>query len=215
MPAAGSPSDRPIALPTPLASPGSGGAPSSRPAVALSPGRSLVVPEGSRYDTTNVGAGAARLLVATFAVPQAPGGATLVPDALPFDVTAETLAGGLATEVRPGPAILSLERAALARNARLSAAGTEGPTLVFSEAGRLSVAATGGGWVRRGADGMSVAADEAVLAAGDGALLHPGGLAALWNADDGPAVALVVTLRPVAGAMAPAAPRGYSEGQGA
>jgi predicted SnoaL-like aldol condensation-catalyzing enzyme len=162
----------------------------------LSAGRSLAVPAGARVEATNVGAGAMRLLVVTFAVPNNPGGAPPVAAPPTPGVISQTLAGGMATDLPIGPALLTLEQITLARSASLSLSSVEGPALLALDSGRLDLAAWGRAWVQRGSDGGSIATDEARLAAGDGLQLHPGGLSVLSNASDEAAVALVLTIRP-------------------
>ncbi len=164
--------------------------------VTLSVGRSLVMSPGNRMEATNSGAHVAQALVVTFDVPRSPGGAPPEPELSSPSVVEKLLAGGLATDVPIGSAVLALQRITLARNAWVSLTGEDGPTLLAVEAGRLGVAARGMVWLRRGADGMSASAGEALLGQGDGLLLHPDSLAMLHEADDDPAVALVLTLRP-------------------
>lgn len=171
---------------------------SSQPAM-LSPGRSLLVPADARCAATNVGAGQVRLLVATFAVPHIPNGDSLDSEPLPSGVTRQILAGDLATQTGIGPATLTLDRLSLARQARLSLSSDRGPVLLAVASGRLSASAWGTAWMRRGADGVSVQRGSGALTTGDGLLLHPGGLVAVQNADDGPSDVLVLTLRPTSG----------------
>jgi hypothetical protein len=162
--------------------------------VALSAGGSSLVPAGARLSMTNAGAEDTRALVATFSVPRSPGGAPTAV-VLPPGVTGQILAGGLATDVRVGPAVLALGQVTLARNARLSLSSADGPVLVAVEGGHLTVETWGGGWLRRGSDGVSVALNEQVMARGDGLMMHQGGLATLQIAGDGPAVVHILTLR--------------------
>jgi hypothetical protein len=162
--------------------------------MTLSAGASSRVPAGARVAMTNTGAGDTRALVVTFAVPRSPGGAP-TGDVLPPGVTSQTLAGGLSTNVRMGPAELVLAQVTLARNARLSLSSADGPVLVAVESGRLTVEPWGRGWLRRGRDGGSVGLDEEVMARGDGLMLHQGGLVTLQIAGDGPVVLHVLTLR--------------------
>jgi predicted SnoaL-like aldol condensation-catalyzing enzyme len=168
---------------------------SSEP-VMLSPGRSLLVPGDVRRAATNVGAGEVRLLVATFSVPRIPNGDSLDSEQLPSGVTRQILAGDLATRTGVGTATLALDRLSLARRARLSMSSGQGPVLLAVETGRLGAAVWGTAWMRRGADGVSVQRGSGDLTAGDGLLLHPGGLVAVQNAGDGPSDVLVLTLRP-------------------
>jgi hypothetical protein len=111
----------------------------------------------------------------------------------------QTLAGGLATDVPIGPATLALEQVTLARGAALTLSSAEGPALLALDSGRLDLTTWGRAWVRRGSDGSSVAIDDALLDAGDGLLLHPGGMALLDAADAESAVTLVVRVRPEQG----------------
>jgi ketosteroid isomerase-like protein len=162
--------------------------------LSLSAGESSLVPAGADLAMINTGGGAARVLISTFSAPRTPGGAPTA-DVLPPGVTSQTLAGGLATDVRVGPAALALAQVTLARNARLSLSSVDGPVLVAVESGRLTVEPWGRGWLRRGSDGVSVGLDEQVMARGDGLMLHQGGLATLQIAGDGPAVGYILTLR--------------------
>jgi ketosteroid isomerase-like protein len=168
---------------------------SSEP-VMLSAGRSLLVPADARCEATNVGAGEVRLLVATFSVPRTPNGDSLDAEPLPSGVTRQILAGDLATRTGIGPATLTLDRLSLARRTRLSLSSEPGPVLLAVTSGRLSAAVWGTAWMRRGADGVSVQRGEGNLMAGDGVLLHPGGLVVVQNADAGPSEVFVLTLRP-------------------
>jgi hypothetical protein len=163
---------------------------------SLSTGQSLVVASGARFAALNVGAGAARLLVVTFDVPRSPGGVVPEPESLPPGVAVENLVVGLGTDVPVGPAVLVLEHVALARRASLALSGGDGPALLALDTGRLGGAVWGWAWVRRGSDGRSVSTNEALLEAGDGLQLRPGGLAVLDATDGLGAVALVVTVRP-------------------
>jgi hypothetical protein len=164
------------------------------PVLTLSAGGSSVVPVGARLAMTNAGGGEARVLVATFSEPRIPAGAPPV-DVLPPGVAGQTLAGGLATDVRVGAAELALGQVTLARNAQLSLSSADGPALIAVEGGHLTVETWGRAWLRRGSDGMSVDSDEQVMARGDGLLMHQGGLATLRIAGDGPAVVHVLALR--------------------
>jgi ketosteroid isomerase-like protein len=161
--------------------------------LTLAAGESSLVPAGAGLAITNAGAGVARVLVVTFSEPRLPGGAPIAAE-LPPGVTGQTLAGGLATDVRIGAAALALGQVTLARNARLSLSSVDGPLLVAVESGHLTVETWGRGWLRRGSDGMSVDPDEQVMARGDGLLMHQGGLATVQIAGDGPAVVHVLTL---------------------
>ena len=98
-------------------------------------------------------------------------------DAYPSGVTAQTLAGGEATEIGVGPATAALARATLARDARLTLSSAAGPVLAAIADGEADMTAWGTAWVRRGEDGMGAFTREATLAAGEGLLLEPGGLA--------------------------------------
>ena len=169
-------------------------APGASQVLTLSAGESSPVPAGSGLAMTNAGGEEARVLVATFSEPHSPGGAPIA-DNLPPGVVGQTLAGGLATDVRVGPAALALAQVTLARNARLSLSIADGPVLIAVETGHLTVETWGRGWLRRGSDGMSVDPHEQVMARGDGLLMHQGGLATLQIAGDGPAVLHVLTLR--------------------
>jgi len=134
--------------------------------------------------------------VATFSVQQIPNGDALDAEPLPSGVTRQILAGDLATRTGVGPATLTLDRLSLARWTRLSLSSEPGPVLLAVASGRLSAAVWGTAWMRRGADGVSVQRGEGNLMAGDGVLIHPGGLVAVRNADDGPSEVIVLTLRP-------------------
>jgi hypothetical protein len=173
---------------------GSAGAAATRGA-PLATGQPLVVPSGAGVVTTNIGTDAARLLVVTFAIPRNPGGTLPAPEGPLPGVAAQILAGGLATNVPIGPAILALEYVALAPRASLSLSSAEGPALFALGSGRLDVTVWGRSWMRRGNDGASVATADALLEAGDGLQIHPDSLAMLDAAPEQPAVALVVTLR--------------------
>lgn len=122
-------------------------------------------------------------------------------DAFLSGVTAQTLAGGETTEIGAGSATLSLARATLGRDAKLSLSSAEGPILLALDAGEADMTAWGTAWVRRGEDGTSALADEAALTAGDGLLLQPDGLVALHGAGTEAVELLIVTVR-----AAPAAP---------
>jgi hypothetical protein len=94
---------------------------------------------------------------------------------------------------------LTLDRLSLARRTRLSLSSEPGPVLLAVTSGRLSAAVWGTAWLRRGADGVSVQRGEGNLVAGDGVLLHPGGLVVVQNADAGPSEVFMLTLRPTSG----------------
>ena len=160
----------------------------------LSVGGSLLIPAGARLTLQNANSAEARVLNVAFSEPRIPGGAPAA-DALPPGVTGQTLAGGLATDVRLGPAELVLGRVTLARNARLSLSSADGPAVIAVETGHLTVESWGRAWLRRGSDGVNFDPDEEVMARGDGLLMHKGGLATLQIAGDGPAVLHILTLR--------------------
>jgi predicted ester cyclase len=162
--------------------------------VMLAEGGSVVVPGGGRHSVTNFGGGEARLLVVTFSVPPTSHYLAASEEMLPSGVSAQTLAGGLATEVGVGSASVSLGRATMGRDARLSLSSADGPVLLAVEDGDLDVATWGTAWMRRGADGMSAWTSEATLAAGDGMLLEPGGLAALHGAGTEAVEALILVV---------------------
>ena len=169
--------------------------------VVLAEGGSVVAGAGDRYSATNFGSGVARLLVVTFAVPVASSSWAMPDDAFLSGVTTRTLAGGEATEIGAGSATVSVARATLGRDAKLSLSSVEGPILVAFDAGEADITAWGTAWLRRGEDGMSAMTDEATLAAGDGLLLQPDGLVALHGAGTEAVELLIVTVR-----EAPAAP---------
>ena len=162
--------------------------------MTLSAGGSSLVPPGASLAMTNAGAGETRVLIVTFSLPRSPGGAPTAV-VLPPGVAGRTLVGGLATDVRVGPAALTLAQVTLARNARLSLSSADGPVLIAAESGHLAVETWGRGWLRQGSDGMSGDPDEQVMAGGDGLLMHQDGLTTLQTAGDGPAVVHVLTLR--------------------
>ena len=165
----------------------------------LSAGGSFVAAAGLRYSATNPGAGAATLLVVAFAGPPA-SSQWVAPEEAALSglsgVSAQTLAGGLAAEVGVGSATVTLGRATLARDARLTLTSAAGPVLLVVDAGQADVAAWGMAWVRRGGDGISSVRSEATLVAGDGLLLPPDGLAMLHGAGAGAVEALILTVRP-------------------
>src|SRR5215207_627681 len=160
----------------------------------LSVGESFIVPAGARLTLRNANSAEAQVLIVAFAEPRIPGGAPSA-DVLPPGVARRTLAGGLGTDVRLGPAELVLGQVTLARNARLSVSSAEGPALIAVEMGHLTVESWGRAWLRRGSDGVSFGPHEEVMAQGDGLLMHEGGLATFQIAGDGPAVVHILTLR--------------------
>ena len=164
-------------------------------AVTLATGESLVAPAGDRLGVTNFGAGAASLLAVTFELPPLSGQAVAGAEPLPSGVAAQTLARGLAMTLDVGSATVSLGRATLARDARLSLTSAAGPVLLAVAAGELEISAWGTAWVRRGVDGMSAWRAEATLADGDGLLLHPNGLVALRGKGSRAVEVVVVTVR--------------------
>jgi hypothetical protein len=197
----------PVMATPPVAESGSldGDRPNTPQVLTLSAGQSSLVPAGTVLTMTNAGAGETQVLVATFSEPRSPGGAPTA-NVFPPGVASKTVAGGLATDVRVGPASLALAQGTLARNARLSLSSADGPVLIAVETGHLAVETWGTGWLRRGSDGNGVwlargsdgmigDLDEQVMALGDSLLMHQGGLATLQIAGDGPAVVHVLTLR--------------------
>jgi predicted ester cyclase len=162
--------------------------------VMLAEGGSIMAPAVGRHSVTNRGGGEARLLVVTFSVPPTSHYLAAPEEILPSGVSAQTLAGGLATKVGVGSASVSLGRATIGRDARLSLSSADGPVLLAVDDGDLDMAAWGTAWMRRGVDGGSVWTSEATLAAGDGLLLEPGGLAALRGAGTGSVEALILTV---------------------
>jgi predicted SnoaL-like aldol condensation-catalyzing enzyme len=172
--------------------------PEAAPVMTLVAGGSWMAPPGAAVATTNVSGSEARLIVATFAVPQVPApGADDLLDTSPGQI----LAGGLATDVRVGPAMLVLGQLTLGRNAQVFLSSAEGPLLIALDDGRLDVSAWGTTWgklwVRRGSGGTSRAVNAAQVAGGDGLLLHRDGLIRLRNVGGQPASVLVLTLRSV------------------
>lgn len=165
----------------------------THPSVSLTTGQSLVIPADSRFTVTNSGAGAARLVVVDIAMPEVTIGD--IPPRLPFGVTSQTLAGDVATDVPIGAALLALGEVRLSGGAQLSLSAADGPILVAVDAGQLDVLSSEPAWMRSGDDGTSGPASIAVLAASDGALLHPGSFTLLRNAGDAPVSAVIVTLQ--------------------
>jgi hypothetical protein len=169
-----------------------------RQTTPLAAGGAFAVPAAGRVAMTNPGTAVARLLAVTFAVPVVPG--PHLPPVLPrpSGVSVQTLAGGLATNIGVGSGTVVLGRATLARDARLALTSTSGLVLLAVDAGEVDMAAWGTSWVRRGPDGtstLSTLSTGAALAAGDGLLLEPNGLAALRGAGAETAEALIVTVR--------------------
>ena len=113
---------------------------------------------------------------------------------LPSGVTAQVLAGDLATNLGTGSVTVTLEQIAFAPDAGLNLWSTQGPILVAVEGGQLEATALGTAWVRRSRDGMSVASRADVLTTENGMLLQPDGVVALRNGEQQPVHALVVTI---------------------
>lgn len=162
--------------------------------IPLSTGQSLTTLAGMDVDVTSVGTKASRVVVVSFAVPQSPGGAPVAP-ILPPDVAGQTLAGGMATDVRVGAVAVTLGQMILARGSQLSLARAEGPTLIAVDAGQLRVATSEPAWIWSGDHGTNRQGRETGLAAGDGSLLGARNMAALRTVGDDPVVVLVLTLR--------------------
>jgi hypothetical protein len=166
-----------------------------RQTTSLAAGGAFAAPAASRFGMTNAGTTEARLLAVTFAVPVVPN--PRLPPLLPrpSGVSVQTLAGGLATNIGVGSGTVVLGRATLARDARLALTSKTDLVLLAVDAGEVDMAAWGTAWVRRGPDGKSTVSTGATLAAGDGLLLEPNGLAALRGAGAETAEALIVTVR--------------------
>ena len=156
----------------------------------------MLMPAGAGFSMTNVATVTSRVLVVTFAVPHSLADAK-VAEALPRDVIGQTLAGGIATDVRVGAASLQMRRITLGSGAQLAFATTEGPILIAVDAGLLDIAASAPAWIRSGADGMNRQRRKTTLAPGDGALLGSGGFATLRNGGADPVFALVLTLQAI------------------
>lgn len=165
--------------------------------VMLTAGKDWQAPPGSITSTTSVGSTAAHLLVVTFAEPRIPNGTVPEPEAgnLPAGITAQVLAGDLATNLGTGSLIVTLELVAFAPDADLNLWSTEGPILLAVQTGQLDTTTRGTAWVRRSRDGMSVASRAGIQTTENGMFLQPGGVVALQNAERRPASALVVTIR--------------------
>jgi predicted SnoaL-like aldol condensation-catalyzing enzyme len=165
-----------------------------QPMAPLSAGQSLVVPAGLSCVITNVGRGATRVVVVMLAMPLVPGWPT-VQDTLPPDITRQTLASGVTTDISVGPASLTLAQVVLARSGQLSLSSIQGPTLVAVDSGHLAMVASEPAWVWSGVDGVNRVGHEAHLEPGDGALQHAESMTVLSNVGGNPVVALVLTLR--------------------
>jgi predicted SnoaL-like aldol condensation-catalyzing enzyme len=167
--------------------------------VSLAAGQSLVMIPEARYDARNAGEASARLWVVAFDVPRvanlAQGGA----ETLPPDVSAQTFASDLATDIRPGPTGLAVEAVTLGPGGRLTLAEGTGPRVVALVTGRVGIASSEPVWVRRGTDGFSDKADTALLTPGGGLLMPARGILALENHAAEAAEALVVTVQPDSG----------------
>lgn len=169
--------------------------------VVLPAGKSWLVPDGAVMSTTNVGSMDARLLVVTFPearIPNAPApfpnGTVPYKVSLPSGITAQALAGDVATTLGAGLVTVSLKQYTFAPDADLTLWGTEGPILVAVENGQLAAVASDTAWVRWSRAEMSVASRSAVLIPDNGMLVQPGGVLALRNREPYSAHALVVTI---------------------
>jgi hypothetical protein len=171
---------------------GSEAAPAQQTARLIA-GESMVVPAGASFVVTNVGGGAARVVVVKFAVAQSLGGAPITAT-LPPDVAGKTLANGITTDVEVGPAVLTMGQMILGSGTQISLAGAEGLILIAVDAGHVGITVSQPAWILSGANRMSHQGREATLAPGDGALLHSEGFAVLRNAGDDPVSALVLML---------------------
>jgi hypothetical protein len=151
------------------------------------------MPAGASFVVTNVGGGAAQVVVVMFAVAQSLGGAPIAAT-LPPDVAGQTLANGITTDVEVGPAVLTMGQMILGSGTQLSLAGAEGLILIAVDAGHVAITASQPAWILSGTNRMSHQGREATLAPGDGALLHSEGFAVLRNAGDDPVSAIVLML---------------------
>jgi hypothetical protein len=165
--------------------------------VLLEPGDLLVPARDAAASLKNDGGGAATVLLTTIVDPATADGAATAGTEPADGVQVSALAGGVEVTPRFGEARLLIGRGTLAAGATLAPHAASDPELVFVESGalRLTAAETGIA-VRRGADGTVAQTDEAVLAAGDGALVPPGALVDLRV--DGSEPALLVMVRFVA-----------------
>jgi hypothetical protein len=163
--------------------------------VLLEPGDLLVPARDAAASLVNDGGGAATVLLTTIVDPATADGAATAGTEPADGVRVAVLAGGVEVTPRFGEARLLIGRATLATGATLAPHAASNPELVFVESGtlRLTAAETGIA-VRRGADGTVTTAGEAVLAAGDGALVPPGALVDLRVAGPEPAVLVMVRL---------------------
>jgi quercetin dioxygenase-like cupin family protein len=178
-------------------------APTGGTEATLTPGRFVLVPQGAETVLRNAGPTEAVTLEVTA---NPPGRGAARPDG----VASSPLAGGVATALPVGDAVLSVGRVVLPPGAAIPPHATAGPELLAVEAGTLEVT-TGGGRasVRRGIAAPRDLDSVASLASGDGVVIEPGTVAAYRNAGDGPLVLLIAALAPAGsppGTPAAAAP---------
>lgn len=173
--------------------------------VSLAAGMSWQAPAGVSMSSTSTGSTEAHLLVVTFSEPKIPNGTFPEPEAgtLPSGVTAQVLAGDLATNLGTGAVTVTLEQIAVAPDAGLNLWSTEGPILLAVQTGQLETTTRGTSWVRRSRDGISVATRASTQTTDNGMFLQPGGMVALRNGEQHPARALVVTIQPTGAARSP------------
>jgi quercetin dioxygenase-like cupin family protein/predicted SnoaL-like aldol condensation-catalyzing enzyme len=185
-----------------------GASPAAGTEATLTPGRFVLVPQGAETVLRNAGPTEAVTLEVTT---NPPGRGAARPDG----VASSPLAGGVATPLPVGNAVLSLGRVVLPPGAAIPLHATAGPELLAVEAGTLGVTVSGGrASVRRGIAAPRDPGPAASLASGDGVLIEPGAVAAYRNAGDGPLVLLVATLAPAESppGTPPAAPMRGTQG---
>ena len=163
--------------------------------VVLTTGMSWQAPAGTFVSTTSTGSTEARMVIVTFSEPKIPQDDTVTAAPLASGVTAQILAGNLATSLGPGPVTVRLERLTFAAHAGLNLWSTQGPLLVAVERGNVKATVSGTAWVRRNRDGMSASTRLANLTTEQGLLLQPDGVVALHNGEQNLGQALVVTIQ--------------------
>jgi hypothetical protein len=169
----------------------------------LSGGDLLALAAPIRYDLRNDGTEPATALVTAVFPPDLPARSRSSSPSFdgrhgppwPPNVVVQALTGAVVAELPIGALAAGLGRVTLAPGAQLKDFVASAKVVLAVESGALDFdAAAGAAWVRRGADGTTMAMSTGMLAPGDGALLPVDDIMTLRNPGEAPTVVVVFAI---------------------
>jgi predicted ester cyclase/mannose-6-phosphate isomerase-like protein (cupin superfamily) len=163
-------------------------------AATVVPGELLMLPEGTRFTTSNWNPTTESILVLTLRVPAIPAGAPAQATTAPDGVTRSPQAMGPAAAIPPD-ALVQIGQMTLNPGAELPSHITAGPEFLIVESGSLALM-TGEemAWVRRGDRPESSGERLSTLQTGDGAMVPPDAIATYRNTGEIPVTVFVLTI---------------------